>query len=154
MVQLRTNRRGRLALLSPRCPTTLLLAYGADGYAAQAWDRVEDQTELVLGGVLELSGVVRDAQGHPVDGATVSLDSAFWRTHGVRRTALPSFAYTLHLPHHFRSETDGTGRFSLWVPEGADSVPLSVSPPGTKPSTQEQIELNERSRSDVEIVIR
>ena len=155
LVQMRADRRGRLAMLIGSCNTMLLVAQDEHGFAARNLNSLQDQTELVLGGMLRLSGVLENAKGECVRGAIVRVEARFISqfSHTRKQKSTPRLIMGFHLIHKFRKRSDASGRFSLWVPEGTQSLPLSLTPPGTRAKTVHSIEMNGASKSSVKLVI-
>jgi len=156
LIQMRADRRGRVALLIGDCPQALFVAQDEEGYAEINLKSIQDKTELLLAGLIRLSGVVRDKKGAPIAGARIRVDDTYISkiSSGRGRNQLHALNMGFHLGHRFSGWSDASGSFSLLVPKSAEDVPVWLSRPGSQAKTQETVHVQQQSRQGVELVIR
>ena len=154
LVQVRTDRRGRLTLLTPTCRSTVLIAHGESGFASRVWDGLEGRIELELGGMHEVTGFVKGKDGRPVEAAAVAVGPQLMGSLNQfgQNLGIPNLIMGLQMRHHFKARSDQAGRFSLWVPESLQNVELVVSQNGQQVSSVD-VSLGGASQRGVEIEI-
>ena len=156
LLQARADRRGRVAILMGACQQALIVAQDDQGYATMGIQEYAEKKQLLLTGLLRLSGIIEDKEGVPIAGAQVRIDHAFVNKmgHKIGRSPLRGLTMGFQLGHRFCDRTDVSGRFSIRVPAGAESVPLWITRRGSTERIERKVEMHQISQDEVRIRIR
>lgn len=125
-----TSADGSFELPLPSENGKVIAVFDAPGYQAQIVDQPAEQMDfgtITLAREPQVSGVVKDANGAPVDGATVGCDAC-----------------------DVSAQTDASGRFAISVPPHLASAVVMASKGGLTGT----LSANLRSKAPLEIVLR